>query len=159
MQFLRNILNWTSPKNPFWKIEPRGSIHADTVVFAIKMLLDKLYGLLNLLELKCDHFSCLFQAESQFQILAGNSLNMCPSCPFSRNATFSACNISIKVTLFLISLLLFFSVGKSNHGNNLNLRRLGGQNFFLPFLLRLGERIVMKFIQDYLLETRDQQPM
>ena len=37
------------------------------IVFAIKMLLDKPYGLLNLLELKCDHFSSLFQAESQFQ--------------------------------------------------------------------------------------------
>ena len=37
------------------------------IVFAIKMLLDKPYGLLNLLEFKCDHFSSLFQAESQFQ--------------------------------------------------------------------------------------------
>ena len=36
-------------------------------VFAIKMLLDKPYGLLNLLEFKCDHFSSFFQAESQFQ--------------------------------------------------------------------------------------------
>ena len=36
------------------------------IVFAIKMLLDKSYGLLNLLEFKCDHLSSLFQAESQF---------------------------------------------------------------------------------------------
>ena len=31
------------------------------------MLLDKAYGLLYILEIKCDHFSSLFQAESQFQ--------------------------------------------------------------------------------------------
>ena len=37
------------------------------IVFAIKLLLDKPYGLLNLLEFKCDHFSSPFQAESQFQ--------------------------------------------------------------------------------------------
>ena len=37
------------------------------LVFAIKMLLDKPYGLLNLLDFKYDHFSSLCQAESQFQ--------------------------------------------------------------------------------------------
>ena len=35
--------------------------------FAIKMLLDNTYGLLNLLYFKYDHFSSLCQAESQFQ--------------------------------------------------------------------------------------------
>ena len=34
------------------------------------MLLDKLYGLLNLLQFKCDHFSSLFQAESQFYLIS-----------------------------------------------------------------------------------------
>ena len=38
------------------------------IAFAIKMLLDKPYGLLNILEFKCDHLvGSLFQAESQFQ--------------------------------------------------------------------------------------------
>ena len=37
------------------------------IVFAMKMLLDKPYGLLNPLEIECDHFSSLLQAESQFQ--------------------------------------------------------------------------------------------
>ena len=42
------------------------------------MLLDKSYGLLNLLEFKFGHFSSPFQAEPQFQnsnVGAGNSLN------------------------------------------------------------------------------------
>ena len=38
------------------------------MVFTIKMLLVNIYGLLNLLEFQCDHFSSLFQAEYQFQI-------------------------------------------------------------------------------------------
>ena len=37
------------------------------IVFTITMLLDKPHGLLNLREFKCDHFSNVFQAESQFQ--------------------------------------------------------------------------------------------
>ena len=37
------------------------------MVFAIKMLLDNIHGLLNQLEFKCDHFSGLLLAESQFQ--------------------------------------------------------------------------------------------
>ena len=37
------------------------------LVFAIKMLLDNNYGLMNLLEFKCDYFTCLLLAESQFQ--------------------------------------------------------------------------------------------
>ena len=37
------------------------------IVFAIKMLLDKPYRLLNPLEFKYDHFRSLFQAESQYQ--------------------------------------------------------------------------------------------
>ena len=35
--------------------------------FAIKMLLDYTYGLLNLLEVKYNHFDRLFLAESEFQ--------------------------------------------------------------------------------------------
>ena len=35
--------------------------------FAIKMLLDYTYGLLNLLELKCNNFSSLSLAEFKFQ--------------------------------------------------------------------------------------------
>ena len=37
------------------------------MVFDIKMNLDYIYGLLNLLELKCNHFNSLFQAESEFK--------------------------------------------------------------------------------------------
>ena len=38
--FLRYFLNWPPPKNPYWKIEPRGSIDADmvykTILFHLK---------------------------------------------------------------------------------------------------------------------------
>ena len=37
------------------------------MVFAIKMLLDYAYGLLNLLEYKCNHFNNLSLAESKFK--------------------------------------------------------------------------------------------
>ena len=37
------------------------------IVFAIKMLLDKLHVLLYLLEFEYDHFRSIFKAESQFQ--------------------------------------------------------------------------------------------
>ena len=37
------------------------------MVFGIKMLLDNAYGLLNLLEFKCNYFNSLFQAESEFK--------------------------------------------------------------------------------------------
>ena len=37
------------------------------MVFAIKMLFDDAYGLLNLLEFKCNDFHSLFQAESEFK--------------------------------------------------------------------------------------------
>ena len=37
------------------------------MVFAIKMLLDNAYGLLNLFEFKCNHFNSIFQAESEFK--------------------------------------------------------------------------------------------
>ena len=30
VHFLRDFLNWTSPKNSYWKIEPRGYTRADT---------------------------------------------------------------------------------------------------------------------------------
>ena len=55
------------------------------------MILDKSYGLLNLLEFKCDHFSSsLFQAESQFQNSNISGKYLAWICvPFSRNAAFS----------------------------------------------------------------------
>ena len=37
------------------------------MVFAIKMLLENAYGLLNLLEYKCNHFNNLSLAESKFK--------------------------------------------------------------------------------------------
>ena len=33
VHFLRDILNWTPPKNSFWKIEPRACIQADMLVW------------------------------------------------------------------------------------------------------------------------------
>ena len=47
------------------------------MVFAIEILLDNIYGLLNILEFKCNRFTSLFQAESEFKNsnLAGNSVN------------------------------------------------------------------------------------
>ena len=35
VHFLRDFLYWPPPKNPYWKIEPRGSIRADTVVVVL----------------------------------------------------------------------------------------------------------------------------
>ena len=32
VHFLRDYLNWTSPKNPYWKIKPRGYNWADMVI-------------------------------------------------------------------------------------------------------------------------------
>ena len=37
------------------------------MIFAIKMLLDNDYGLLNLFEFKRNHFNSLFQAEYEFK--------------------------------------------------------------------------------------------
>ena len=34
--FLRCFLNSPPPQNPYWKIEPRGSIRADTVVYVLQ---------------------------------------------------------------------------------------------------------------------------
>ena len=33
VHYLRDFLNWPQLKNPYWKIEPRGCIDADTVIF------------------------------------------------------------------------------------------------------------------------------
>ena len=37
--FLRDFLNWTSPKNSYWKIQPRGYTRADTVTILISFCL------------------------------------------------------------------------------------------------------------------------
>ena len=37
------------------------------MVFAIKLLLNNVYGLLKLLKVKCNHFNSLFQAEYEFR--------------------------------------------------------------------------------------------
>ena len=54
------------------------------------MFLDKPYGLLNLLEYKCDHFSSLFQAESKFQFskVGGKMLDFNSQCQFKEKFDF-----------------------------------------------------------------------
>jgi len=37
------------------------------MIFAIKMLLDNIYGLLNLFEFEINHFNTLVQAKSEFK--------------------------------------------------------------------------------------------
>ena len=61
------------------------------MVFAIKMLLGNVYGLLNLLEFKCYHFNGLFQAESEFKNsnFGGKSSELLIQCRFSKKFDFS----------------------------------------------------------------------
>ena len=40
VHFLRDFLNWPPPKNPYWKIEPWGSIRADTVYISLFQFLE-----------------------------------------------------------------------------------------------------------------------
>ena len=47
------------------------------IFFAIKILLDNTYGLLDLLEFALNHFNIIFLAESKFQMLARNDLKLC----------------------------------------------------------------------------------
>ena len=60
------------------------------MVFAIKMLLDNAYGLLNLLEFKCNHFNSLFQAESEFKNsnFGGKSSELLIQCQFPNKFNF-----------------------------------------------------------------------
>ena len=50
--------------------------------FAIKMLLDYTYGLLNLLAIKCNHFNSLFLTVSEFKYsnFGGKQLEFIFSC-------------------------------------------------------------------------------
>ena len=61
------------------------------VVFAIKMLLDNTYALLNLLEFKCNHFNSLFltESESKYSNVGGKQLELMSSHQFSGNAAFT----------------------------------------------------------------------
>ena len=61
------------------------------MVFAIKMLLDNTYGLLNHLEFKCNHFTSLFQAESEFKYsnFGGKSSELLIQCRISNKFDFS----------------------------------------------------------------------
>ena len=67
--FLRYFLNWPPPKNPYWKIEPWGSIRADTV--SISYNSTNLYQYMTPLELtlmvglnvKLEHMTRLYSNE------------------------------------------------------------------------------------------------
>ena len=61
------------------------------MIFAIKMLLDNTYGSLNLLEFKCNHFTSLFQAESEFKNsnVGRKSSELLILCRFSNKFDFS----------------------------------------------------------------------
>ena len=55
------------------------------------MLLDNAYGLLNLLEFKCNHFNSLFQAESEFKNsnFGGKSSELLIKCRFPNKFAFN----------------------------------------------------------------------
>ena len=60
------------------------------MVFAIKMLLNNTYGLLNRLEFKCNHFTSLFEAESEFKnSKGGKSSELLIQCRFPNKFDFS----------------------------------------------------------------------
>ena len=61
------------------------------MVFAIKMLLDNTYGLLNLFEFKSYHFNSFFQAESEFKNsnFGGKYIEIMSSLMFSNKYDFS----------------------------------------------------------------------
>ena len=69
------------------------------MIFAIKMLLDNIYGLLNLFEFKINHFNSLVQAKSEFKnsnfggkyIEIMSSLMFSNKYDFSRRLVFSVC--------------------------------------------------------------------
>ena len=63
------------------------------------MLLDHTYGLLNLLEFKCDHLTSLFQAESEFKKskFGGKFSELLIQCWFPNKFDFSY--LSIRVIL------------------------------------------------------------
>ena len=61
------------------------------MVFAIKMLLNNSYGLLNLLEFVCNHFDSLFQAGYEFKNsnFGGKSSELLIQCWFTNKFDFS----------------------------------------------------------------------
>ena len=65
------------------------------MVFAIKMLLDYTYGLLNLLEYKCNHFNNLSLAESKFKNsnVGGKQLELMPWLRSQEKSTLVLYNI------------------------------------------------------------------
>ena len=61
------------------------------MIFAIKMLLDNIYGLLNLFEFKINHFNSLVQAKSEFKNsnFGGKYIEIMSSLMFSNKYDFS----------------------------------------------------------------------
>ena len=61
------------------------------MIFAIKMILDNTYGLLNLFEFKSNHFNSLFQAEYDFKNsnFGGKYIEIMSSLRISRNTAFN----------------------------------------------------------------------
>ena len=62
------------------------------MIFAIKMLLDNIYGLLNLFEFKINHFNSLVQAKSEFKNsnFGGKYIEIMSSLMFSNKYDFSS---------------------------------------------------------------------
>ena len=62
------------------------------MVFAIKMLLDNTYGLLNLFEFKSYHFNSFYKAEYEFKNsnFGGNYIEIMSSLMFSNKYDFSS---------------------------------------------------------------------
>ena len=60
------------------------------MIFAIKMLLDNIYGLLNLFEFKINHFNSLVQAKSEFKNsnFGGKYIEIMSSLMFSNKYDF-----------------------------------------------------------------------
>ena len=77
------------------------------MIYAIKMILDNTYGLLNILEFKCNHFNSLFQAESQFQNsnVGGKQLENLCQCWFWNKFDFSGFTINTQAALFHLTKL------------------------------------------------------
>ena len=87
------------------------------MVFAIKILLNNAYGLLNLLEFICNHFNSLFQAESEYKNsnFGGKSSEILIQCLFPKKFDFRAEAVTYgTATIAIEALVSMYSSKKQN---------------------------------------------
>ena len=93
------------------------------MVFAIKMLLNNAYGLLNLLEFLCKHFNSLFQPELKNSNFGRKSCELLIQCQFPNRFDFSNLNLPIEEAnlVFTTTKLIFKTTNKLHNDLKKNL--------------------------------------